>query len=683
MAKKPCFITWGQSNMEGAGALTSVDAATISRWTGKTIAELGTFPANVICPGVNVFQLTLPYQSLLTAKTGTADSATSSSLTDTGAFSGSDDEKIVVIMGGTGLTQVRRISSVSGSDTINVATNWATTPDTTSRYWVGHGGVLTSASTTTLTVSTASWPTFTGAVIVMLNGTYAGVQRGISSNTGDTITLDEPLAGTPAVGDAFVIYDSGTRSVATMTGAFRPLQFYYDTSLVRATGYEYPSFRSIPIWAPAAESTSFGPPVELSWQLSQDFEEPIYWIHLAIPSAYSSRYLGTLPNPEHAWYRNDEHNDWHPNSVGDIFSVWSSLLALANASVGGDGLAVKAIFGVEGESDSVTDERTAVFPTNMKLILDRMREVIGELGMCDVSPDRIPQLMGGVNTAYWPNADATNATLQSFEDDDSYRAFVDTAGMVQNGVDGAHWGTSGCIEFGKRFADAYRALRTRFDDANVPTGRWTLAQLRSEVKAIYEGNAVSTNATTARVTAALNMAQRLILNKLGKRAWFLRRTEPSVLSSDYYSTITLPAKVGTLLRLRESSRPENEISFRVVTRTGSGKQQIIPRIPLSGTYMLDFIESPREMENETDVTVIPPEHVDLMVYIAAEELARPGGNAQLIPLLAAKVAEQWTALWKGVTMREQSGKWPAAYTDMTANPLGFSEGPWMDQDKDF
>ena len=66
---------------------------------------------------------------------GTADAATATSLTDTGAFSGDFSNGFVAIVDGTGAGQMRPIlSSTSDTLTLDAADAWTTTPDDTSEY---------------------------------------------------------------------------------------------------------------------------------------------------------------------------------------------------------------------------------------------------------------------------------------------------------------------------------------------------------------------------------------------------------------------------------------------------------------------------------------------------------------------------------------------------------------------
>lgn len=73
---------------------------------------------------------------LVTAVRGTATSATSNTLTDSTASFGTLTDAPIAIAAGTGVGQIRRISSNS-STAITVSSNWTTTPDATSVYVVG------------------------------------------------------------------------------------------------------------------------------------------------------------------------------------------------------------------------------------------------------------------------------------------------------------------------------------------------------------------------------------------------------------------------------------------------------------------------------------------------------------------------------------------------------------------
>ncbi|GAG09692.1 unnamed protein product, partial [marine sediment metagenome] len=66
---------------------------------------------------------------------GTAESATATSLTDTGEFSGDFSGGYVAIVGGTGAGQMRPVlSSTSDTLTLDAPDAWTTTPDGTSAY---------------------------------------------------------------------------------------------------------------------------------------------------------------------------------------------------------------------------------------------------------------------------------------------------------------------------------------------------------------------------------------------------------------------------------------------------------------------------------------------------------------------------------------------------------------------
>jgi len=105
---------------------------------------------------------------------GTPESATATSLTDTGAFSGDFSGGYVAIVGGTGAGQMRPIlSSTSDTLTLDAGNAWTTTPDTTSEYVAVTSGndivVISRERVSWLeeSTSTAGWSLFQRAESVL------------------------------------------------------------------------------------------------------------------------------------------------------------------------------------------------------------------------------------------------------------------------------------------------------------------------------------------------------------------------------------------------------------------------------------------------------------------------------------------------------------------------------------
>ena len=75
-----------------------------------------------------------PVTNFVGDKGGTADSGTTTTLVDAGAFDGSYVGGYVAIVDGTGSGQIRAISAVPDADTLQVGSPWTTAPDNTSVY---------------------------------------------------------------------------------------------------------------------------------------------------------------------------------------------------------------------------------------------------------------------------------------------------------------------------------------------------------------------------------------------------------------------------------------------------------------------------------------------------------------------------------------------------------------------
>lgn len=113
----------------------------------------------------------------------------------------------VFIFSGTGAGQIRQIASNTGN-----TLTWNTTgtaPDTTSRFLIlgFDAGTASSATSTTLTDSTKTWPTnrWTNYTVRILHGTGSGQVRIITSNTSTALTLQNAWDVTPDSTSVFAI----------------------------------------------------------------------------------------------------------------------------------------------------------------------------------------------------------------------------------------------------------------------------------------------------------------------------------------------------------------------------------------------------------------------------------------------------------------------------------------------
>lgn len=130
---------------------------------------------------------------------GTATSATSTTLTDSGAtwrgnvFAGA----VVRITGNTGAGQVKVIKSHTGT-VLTVHGAWATIPDATSTYVIYYGALAesgrptaTNGNTTTVTLTGTTWATgmWSGFTCEIRSGLGAGTSAVVTGNTATALTL--------------------------------------------------------------------------------------------------------------------------------------------------------------------------------------------------------------------------------------------------------------------------------------------------------------------------------------------------------------------------------------------------------------------------------------------------------------------------------------------------------------
>lgn len=673
MAVLPCVITLGQSNSEGHASILSMTDANMNRLLGTTATTIvasvlaKSYPVTVPQMGIKEWTCKMPMQSV--AKTGTVTAGgTSTNLLGSG-FATTDDEKIAVILRGTtaGMAaQVRRVSAYASATELTVDPAWTVTPDATCQYLVAFGGVTTTATSTVATVTSGvDWTTTTldpvGKVLAYVNGTAAGQMRIISAKAATTLTVSTAFSPAPTTGDAFIIYDSGTLNTATYTGTFRDRSLYIDTSPVYATGYEYTNWMSMPAYRPTASSTNFGPGLELGWQMLNHQGKQIYWIHLAVDAAYLSVQYQTLTNTEFSWLRNAYTNDWSPASLNsdgtpDLYSLLADTIlpaAVADVAAGGDELDVIGVFTNEGESDAFVDTLYLTAGQNMARLRDSLRQKIEDLGMTQRSAGKIPWIIGGMTTG-WSYADEVTAQFAVLAQDDPYTGYVDASTFSQSAN---HFDGTGTIDFGAAFFDKWKEIVTRDTDATSPeTTRWSLAQIRAEVKSRYEGNSVNTDSTDARINRAINDAQRSIVNRLGHAAWFLRRTETMNVTADQYTPFTMPAVVGNLLQIRDSTQPHRELKFNMIGHTAEGRIQIVmPWADQSaGSVIVDFMARLIDLAGDGDYTPIPYEYIELLVLEAVARLAERGGNISLAASCKSSAAEQWAGVWRRVNAQDRS-----------------------------
>lgn len=712
MATLPCIIEWGQSNAEGIGQYALATDQDMNRWYGATYASIGVaFPALKTSPGIHYWQCEMPHgvdtEHAVTGATGTSvrDSLTSfnANLAKNGVAIITNQNSSLAFSG-----QTRGIDTLSttttANDTLNVAAAWGANPTTADFFTTLYGGkangavagtVITNTYVSTFTaVFTAN--ALVGKYLLVVAGTGIGQYRKITAYTDTTVTVAKAFSPALDATSYFAFLTDGTLDIDTYKGAFTDQSFYASLSPTFIRGYEYPSTRSQPKPSPLQYGTQFGPDLQLSWRLQNELNTDLWVLKLGMPSAYMSRYLGTLSWSDAAWFRDGTHNDWAPGSTAkltsastyDLFDVlFTTILTAAKNWVAtnrpGDTLDVVGFFGMEGESDAASSDRYSYAYKNMKIIRDTARARVASLGLCSTTADRIPWIMGGINVySGWAYRDQVNAAYAQLEADDTWSGWVDTTSFTTSGTPG-HFDAVGLVALGNAWADKWISLRSRFIDADsADASRRSLVDLRAAVKARYEGNTTTTDSTDQTVNDAINNAVREITNRLGDGAWFLRRSDQFSFVADSTTTYTFPARIKRIIQIRDTTAPHTELRFNLVSYTQEGRPTIT--MPYGTTtsqaVWVDYIELPRDMTQDNDVCVVPYEYTELVVLLAVKRLAERGGNQMLMQLVTAQADEIWKGVWRQSHAQDRarnSGWHTDAYSGYRTDYLAGRDGPWL------
>lgn len=708
MANLPCVIVWGQSNAEGIGQYGTATDQDMTRWYGATYATLAaTFPISRTSPGIHYWQCEMPHGTDSNHKVSAFDASGLTITDSTFTFAANLATNAVAFITDmntnlAGAGQVRAITVVAGS-TLTVTPAFSPVPNVTAAdYFSTLYGGKSSGASAGVTITNTYGSTFTtafpsnslvGKYLYIISGTGVGAYRKIVTYTNTTVTVDAAV-GVDAT-SYFVFLTNGTLDISTYNGKFSDQSLYASLSPAFVTGYDYQNTRSQPLITPAAYGTQLGADVQLAWRMQNEFSTDVWVIKLGIPSAYMSRFLGNLTWNNMAWFRDGTHNDWAPGSTAqltnsatyDLFDVlFTTVLTAAKNWVTtnrpGDTLDVVGCFSMEGESDAGSSDRYTYAKKNMAIIRDTARSRIAALGLTSKTATKIPWVIGGINSySGWTYRQQVNDAFSQLEADDSWTGYVDTSTFSMTSP--GHFDTQGLISLGNAWADKWVALTSRYTDADQPNAnRISLTDMRTRVKARYEGNTTQTDATNDQVDRAINDAVREITNRLGDTAWFLRRSDQFSLYSNSFTPYTFPKRVRRVIMIRDGINPRTELRFNMVGYTNEGCVSIIMPTGTTTTQSVwvDYIEHPRDMEEDSDVCVIPYEYTELVVLLATKRLAERGGNQLLMQLVTVQAEEIWKGVWRQAHAQDRarfSGWHADPERDYRMDWLAGRDGPWL------
>lgn len=660
MATKRIIITIGNSNTMGYGQLSGVPSATFERWTGTTLPT--TYPIDISIPGIKCWTPKIPYATYTQYTIDDSSATMVSSTTDTAGTT--VDQWLYVNQATTGQGQTAKITAVGGVAPWDLTVPAWTAPSTTNSTFqvITQSHSLDGAQTTTVltkSANTTAFPAGVGSVgkwLVVISGAAIGQASRIASRDSTTqITLEDALTVAPASGDGIVILDgsdsvNGISTYLTANASFQDMRFYYDQSYTYGTGLDYPNWRSPPVIGPAllnvgGATVNYLP--ELSWHIRNHFSEEVYCIHLAVGSSRLSPYLGTVGLSSFSWFDKDLHNDWHPSSENDLYSILSSILSISMAQIvaAGDTPDIVGIFGTLAELEALDDVRADKTVDNIKLLRDSLRVLILANNWSLTDSALIPFVVAGVGpSATWTYSSTVNESLETVADDDTATGFVDTSEYTFI-TDGIHYDAAGLILLGQEMYSAWKACRQTLTDAAQPSeSLLTLSTVRTGVRRRYERNGSGNDSTDTQVDQAITDALREIYNTMGTNAWFLRRVEPLTSSQVYPGTFTLNQPVRQLLRIENSNYPGRPVEWKGISYTSEGKIQVTLHDYTGGPYICHFMTTPPTPVKDSDRLVYPSHHGELLVVLSCKRLAESAGNISIATYFASESSRLWSIL---------------------------------------
>ena len=656
MAKIPTFICFGNSNTDGFASLDDLTGSAFQRWTG--VAPPSTYPIDVEVPGVRFWSPKYP-STPATDYTVTAKGASTVDLSGFMYSSGTHDNRWVYVREATaGQGQYRKITSGAGAQ-ITVSPAWTTQPSVGAIIeFLSNSHTCNTGSTTSSVVSFNSVSNPVGKWIVFISGALAGMAQRIASGSSNTLVLENPLIDAPESGDGFVICSNtatvdGASTNLTANGSLRNLRFYQDYAYHFSTGYEYPNWKSYPF----STSLTVGPNVyrdrdeinwvpELAWQLRQRFTEAPVFIHCGVPSSsMGTKYIGSLSSSvgSFSWLYDITHLDWQPSSPNGVYDTLTAFVGNTAAALISEGneIDIQGVFAVVSDIDAESEVYANKAADNLRNLVKALREFIDAGNYSSKRASSIPFVFGSVATTTYAYQNTVNAALTQLAEDDPYVKVVDASAYTLE-TDQVHWDAPACQEFGVDAFSAWSSALVDESDATRPQDDLpTLADIRTKVRRRYERTVTANDITDEQMDLFINDAIREIYNTLGDNAWFLRRSETLTMSTTYPGTLTLPRKVKRLIRVDRSAFPGSPVKIKGLTYTDQGRLQVTLMDYSGGPFVAHYILLPKDLEQDSDTTLIPWDHIELIVMLTCKRLAESGGNAAIASYYAGETQRLW------------------------------------------
>jgi hypothetical protein len=507
-------------------------------------------------------------------------------------------------------------------------------------------------------------PDFTSAVVGrFVNFFDDDSVRLITGFTADSITVDSPLGGTPAVGGGFCIL-TGANSVETIADIANPakcvlqdLTIYLDPNApVLLTGLDYCNYDATPFQSPKVAYAA-GPTVnsilELQFQLRTRRAGPVVLIQWGVSASMVSPFLNGAvysPAPTYAfatyfsWLHDSLSLDFNPGSPRALYQCVTNAITCTTALLVTEGLTAQyeSCFINLADNDSGDDDRILLIGSNFTLLRNSLRTFTGCPGMLFI--------MSG--PARYAGTDATRQLvydqLGQIQEDDLDSQLFDTRVFVYPADfagDGLHLSALGEIKLGKGYGTSWQTVRARSNAAaRVLAELPTLAGIRTKVRRRYERTDSGSNSLAGQMDMFINDSLREIYTTLGDSAWFLRVVETVSLSTTFPGTIELPRKVRRFLGVERVSCPGARLVVKGLAYNEQGRVQVTLHDYGGGPFVCHFIQNPKELVAESDAAPVPVEYVELVVMLTCKRLAENTGNMGLATYYAAETERLWRLL---------------------------------------
>jgi hypothetical protein len=371
-------------------------------------------------------------------------------------------------------------------------------------------------------------------------------------------------------------------------------------------------------------------------------------VTIGINGSYiSPRYVGDLfRSITYGWLHDATDHGWNPTASNSFLTALTTAVQSMETLATAEGNTIKweGVFLLIAENDTLEPNKLLQIGANIISLRDHMW---GKL----FHDKRVPLVLAGPSSPTYPNRDVVYAMLNQIAADNVACGVVETRPEIKPlytfTADGIHWTTASQIQFGKDQFAVWDVLRMRANSASRLLGELpTLSLLRTKVRRRYERSATGSDATATQIDMFINDSIREIHNTLGDTAWFLRRAEEFTLSPSFPGTIDLPRVCKRILRIERASNPGEALTYKGISYTDAGRVQIALHNYGGGPFIVHYLAQWTDLVNETDATLVPIDHVELIVMLTCKRLTECAGNASMAAYYAVESDRLWRALKK-------------------------------------